>query len=134
MKFLVLENLIRKRFHDNIGRKYSTIYENESREKPDFPQELWMRMSVKFGEKDQITLGSNRLWRIIGIVFVQIFLPVGQGTNKNTTLADEISDLFLSKTVDGVTYKTPFAEHIGVSNGYFQTHVRVPFYSDDLET
>jgi len=133
MTYEALENLIRSRYHDKVGKFVPTIYDNESEEKPNFPDDLWTRVAIRHGEKSQVQLGEKRTWRNIGLLFVQIFVKTGTGSQQSMNLADRVSSYFKGVSVDGVTYKTPSVFHVGSSDGYYQMNVQCPFYADDLE-
>jgi hypothetical protein len=133
MTYSELEQTIRLRVHDKIGKKYKVFFDNELVEKPEHPVEVWLRAAVRIGLNDLVGLGAKRLFRFSGVLFVQVFTRIGLGTRDPNTIVDEVIRAFRAVTENGITYRTPTPNHVGRMETEFQTNILCPFYSDDLE-
>ena len=129
-----IANAIRSRFKTQVADVLSlpTQYDNHKLDNPDNAK--WCRLTVKFGETIQKSVGSptgNRD-RTPGVVIAQLFCPAGSGDGELLTVADAVIAAFKRVTGTGVTFRTPSADVRGRNGAEWQINVNCPFYADDI--
>jgi hypothetical protein len=131
MSFEALEDAIRTRFNTEIttGQSLVTQWPNAPFDKPD--NALWARVTILEGATRQKTLGPSAEQRTPGVLTVQLFYPVGRGTEVQTQMADTIAAKFKRDTFSGVVFQTPYIEQKGRSGKEWQVNVICPFYYDE---
>lgn len=132
MTYEALENVIRKRFNDNMMGSLAIVFDNQDVDSKQ--QDIWCRVNIRPGESIQADLGANKRFRVPGIMIVQIFNRTGLGTRAINVIVDRINGFFRAITVGGVTYQTPSVTHLGANKGWYQVNIACPWYSDDVET
>lgn len=130
-----LANTIRSRFETQIAEAYNlpTQYDNQDFNKP-ADGSMWCRVSVKEGDSFQVDIGgsSGSRDRTAGVVFVQIFIALGQGDKQAVEMADLIKAVFRRITISGVKFRTPSVKRVGNNNQEWQVNVICPFIADDI--
>lgn len=94
----------------------------------------WVRLNIVEGGSVLAGLagpGAN-LYRNSGVVTVQIFVPVAVGDGTAYEIADDIAEIFRSKLVDGVRFRTPATSPAGPDGAWYQRNVTVPFTADQI--
>lgn len=89
------------------------------------------RLTVKFDDGWQASLGGtpNRLFRLSGFVFLQVFADV----NENQQRADELSQIaydYFVTPLAGIRYFNPKIKDIGFEGNYYNQNVVVEFQVD----
>ena len=133
-----LANKIRTKFAavDLSSFTVTKIYDNDLQTPPDDGSEPWARMTILDGISEQADIGagsSNTRFRTPGVVQVAIHVPLRKGDGTAREIADLIMDDFRSVTVNGITYRTPYLQVIGLQGPYYRVDVNVPFYFDFLD-
>lgn len=132
-----LDDAIAARFLDEVEVKFD---EGSLRKKvqydnaPEFQQpegERWCRMNLLAGESNQAEMGAVKTHRNLGVMMVQIFIPLGEGTKPATDLADFIKTKFRSLSFSGVVFRTPSRITVGRREGVYQLNVSCPFFADE---
>ncbi len=112
------------------------IYDNK--EKP--PQDSgksWLRVAIRpnLGEQETLGKSGNRRFLKHGILFIQIFTPLGKGLE----LADYLSDNILDFLEGGetVTHKIPFNEvsppnDLGNEGTWNQVNIKANFFYENI--
>lgn len=112
-----------------------TAYPNAFFEAPD-PEDdvLWARLIVEESDRRKVELGPRpgARSRVFGSVVVQLFAPVGRGTEQLYELQSALEEAFDSKTVNGLVFATPSSRELGRSGDWYQTTVSCPFHYDEL--
>ena len=83
---------------------------------PPIPSTAWIRLSIQFYDGEQASLGSNDgkvRYRHYGMLFIQVFTPVGEGTYNNDVYCQKLKDLFDSKDLNGITFYDVHVKTIG---------------------
>lgn len=128
-----MANAIRTRFKTQIADAQSlpTQYDNQKYDNPD--NVLWCRLTIKFGESLQVASGgaSGNRYRTSGIMYAQLFSPLGKGDKDQLHLADIIKSAFRCVTDSGVKFKTPSIKPKGRFGKEWQVNIECPFYADD---
>lgn len=89
-------------------------YPNQSFTEPS--GERWIRVTIQPGETIPASIGAT-LTRTLGFLFIQVFIPVGQGSQPANEIADKIS-AFLNLTQltpalgQDITFNTVSLEHV----------------------
>lgn len=91
----------------------------------------WVRVNILNSGSEQISMGNNPYYRYRGLLIFQIFCKLNTGVGKSTRLADEISDLFTSQRISGITFQTPSKDSFGEVGGWYQSNVSIPFFRED---
>ena len=130
-----------KRFRDNwnaeapAGLQLAAIQmPNTKFDRPD--QSPWARLTVIFGTRSNAAVGGTKV-RQLGELYLQVFLPEDSGTKVATDSYDAMATIYDNKNVP-FTDDTGFiltqavtSRPTGIRDGYEQTTISAPFYSDD---
>jgi len=127
-------NIIRTRFKTLVADvlNLQTQYDNQDFENPD--NDNWCRLTLKTTETFQVSFGNpqgNR-YRTHGVMIAQLFGPLGNGDGKLREIADVIMYAFRGVTDNGVTFRAPSHDEVGIFGDSWQINVVCPFYSDDI--
>ena len=109
----------------------TTRYDNDPRETPG-AEVLWTLFIINEGQSDQAQYGAQATYRHNGVATASIFAPIGSGTQASAQLAQQISEAFRARTLDGVRCLVPSVSRIGVRGAAFQINVDIPFYADEV--
>jgi len=128
-----IANAVRTRFKTQVADVLSlgTQYDNQKYDNPDNAK--WCRLTVKFGETIQKSVGSptgNRD-RTSGVMIAQLFCPAG-GDGELLDVAGAVETAFKRVTYNGVTFRTPSTYPQGRVGAEWQINVNCPFYADDI--
>lgn len=96
----------------------------------------WARLSIARGTRAPAAIGGAKL-RSLGIVYLQIFLPLESGTAEADQAADAFASVFDLRSI-AITGSTSYAvmetasqESAGDREGYRQVNVSIPFRVDE---
>lgn len=128
MSFLTEKSTIEQFFKLNFTEALIK-YEND--EMNDDSVNEWVRISIQNSKSFQASLGSNPLFRYIGVVFVQIFTKLDIGSGRAIEIADNLTQLFRAKRIGDIVFKVPSLQKIGVSNDWYQVNVSVEFFREE---
>lgn len=122
--------------HSNIEKRFKKfwrltpiVYGNLSKPS-DIGDDPWVRLSIKLGEEQRVTLGTT-FYRTPGVIIVQIFTPSNKGLVVANELAGKVGDIWRGQQFSGISCSTPSVNDIGVRSGLQQTNVTCPFYVDE---
>ena len=95
----------------------------------------WARVTIRHNRGDQETLSNpfgSRLFRRDGLVFVQIFTPVGNGLEQADALAKIALDAYEGKSSqNGVWFRNVRYREVGPDGNWYQVNVIAEFeYSE----
>ena len=93
----------------------------------------WARITVQGGEQRQASIGgtSNRRWRQVGLIQVQVFTPTEQGATLALQIADDVATALRGVTVSGVVFRAASVIPVGRdAQQLFQVNVNVPYRYD----
>jgi hypothetical protein len=97
-------------------------------------ESAWVRFSVQNNISGYKSFGRSKLTRREGIIFIQVFVPENTQTLLSSQIADNIVSIFETKLLSGISFQSPNVREAGVSNGWYQVNISVPFYFDDITT
>jgi hypothetical protein len=94
----------------------------------------WARIGVQGGEQLQASIGgtSNRRWRQVGNILVQVFTPTDEGANTALAIADDVGTALRGITISGVVFKASSVVPVGREGDdpYYQVNINTPFRYD----
>lgn len=98
--------------------------------------QTWVRFNCQENDGSQVSMGSpgaNR-FRQFGIVTIQIFQPLGQGSNDARTKAVIALGAFRGEvTTNNIHFFDVAGRQVGNDgNGYYQINVVASFYYDEI--
>jgi len=98
-------------------------------------REPYVACFIRDGEGHQISLGTVALRRWSGLIIIQIFVQQDKGTTLAKTYADTVAAIFdraeFSTGNSGpIRCRIPSITEVGVTNGWFQVNVTIPFIRD----
>jgi hypothetical protein len=96
----------------------------------------WVRLSIQFSEGTIASLGApgTRNFRNTGVVFVQVFSPVGGGKSPNTVLATQARNIFRGvHLTGGLWFRNASITHVGPEGKWYQQNVTAEFIFDEDE-
>ena len=90
----------------------------------------FVRLSVVKGDSGQASMGGGdgNFFKQEGVIFVQVFTPLGLGTSPANTLAESISGIWRNQQFNNIVCGAPDINHIGEVEGWFQINVACDFY------
>jgi hypothetical protein len=113
------------------GPVYPVSYQNAPFTPPN--NTPWLQVFIRFGDNAYATLlpptgdGMNRQ---NGVVTINVFTPIGNGTGANYIIAERMKDLFDRQTVAGIIFDAasgPAPITPASPEPYFQTQLTVTF-------
>jgi hypothetical protein len=96
----------------------------------------FVRLSVQFASGSISSMGQigDRLFRNSGLVFVQVFTPVGGGKSANTVLATAARNVFRGvHLAGGLWFRREGIAHVGPDGKWYQQNVSAEFIFDEVE-
>ena len=94
----------------------------------------WLRISLQVAEQFETCIGSNDSYRTEGIIGVQIFTPLSEGSFQANVLADSALKIFRTATntdMDGVTILRSAITFSGQDEGFYQLNVFTDYRGQD---
>jgi hypothetical protein len=104
------------------------------------PRDYWARVSIRSGEAFTREMGGAPVHRVHpGVVFVDIFAPVGRGNGRALELAQQAAQLFTAQKVKSfsggqVRFNTPTIRDIGqnAEGTFYHVQASIPYARDAL--
>ena len=96
----------------------------------------WVRLNVQFVTGTIAALGivGDRCFRNQGLVFVQVFSPVGEGKSANTVLATVARGTFRGVQLPGgLWFRNAAIVDVGPDGKWYQQNVMAEFIFDEVE-
>jgi hypothetical protein len=114
-----------------VGNYSSTLIKYENDEMNDSSVNEWIRVSVQNASANQVSLGSDPLYRYRGIAYFQIFVRPDIGSGRALEIADILSPLFKSKRISGILFRVPRVQKVGSYKDWYQVNVSVEFSREE---
>ena len=103
----------------------------------------WVAFNVVNGEAQQVSAGApgNNIVRHVGMVVIQIFVPLHQGESAARALGDNVITLFSGLTLAGYRFRPAYVSAVTTNSGqkgyslvdgWRQINVTVPFTRDEF--
>ena len=114
---------------------HAAVYENVDGSQPSTTAP-WARVTVRHVSGGQASLANHvgvRRWYRLGIVTVQVFVPMGEGLSEAYTLSKIISDAYEgAATPSGVWFRNVRINEVGPDGEWYQFNVSADFTYDEL--
>jgi len=129
------DKAIQEVFNQAWGKTTPVAWDNldfdaEAQNKP------WVRLNVQFttGSISELGLVGDRRFRNEGLVFVQVFTPVGGGKSVNTLLATTARNVFRGvQLAGGLWFRKAEIIEVGPDGKWYQQNVSAEFIFDEVE-
>lgn len=105
----------------------SIDYENVEFNPPN--DSSWVRLNIINGTSGYRTINNGI--RRPGVIVVQIFAPINEGTKTIKGYADTILAIFQNQTFSGIVCNVASVEKVAPSNVWQQVNVSIPFWRDE---
>ena len=100
------------------------------------PSGPWVRFNVLDGEGSWRSIGSpgSNIAGYVGVVVIQIFVPLLSGESTARDYADAAAAIFQGQTIGGIRFSPATAQILNTSlaDGWHQINVSIPFRRDVL--
>ena len=96
---------------------------------------VWARVVLRHADGGQASLGGeigSKRWERSGILFVQVFAPVGDGSTAAYNAAQLVADAFQSVIGSDVWFRNVRINEVGSNGAFEQINVLVNFFYDDV--
>jgi Bacteriophage related domain of unknown function len=125
-----------QRFLDNFTGVSSTRITFDNEEFEAGTSSSWVRLVVRTSTRVQSTLGraTNRRYRTMASVMIQVFVPANSGVAAADSLASEAASIFEGVSFDGLDFdQAAIINEIGVDGYWFMTLVESNFSYDEIK-
>ena len=99
------------------------------------PSGAWVRFNVLDGEGSWRSIGSpgSNIAGYVGVVVIQVFVPLLSGESTAREYADAAAATFQGQTIGGIRFSlATFSLSNSVANDWYQMNVSIPFRRDEL--
>ena len=100
------------------------------------PSGAWVRFNVLDGEGTWRSIGSpgSNVAGYVGVVVIQVFVPLLSGESTARDLADDAAAIFQGQVIGGIRFSPATAQILNTSlaDGWHQINVSIPFRRDVL--
>ena len=99
------------------------------------PSGAWVRFNVLDGEGSWRSIGSpgSNLAGYVGVVVIQVFVPLLSGESTARDYADDAAEIFQGQVISGIRFSlATFSLSNSVANDWYQMNVSIPFRRDEL--
>ena len=100
------------------------------------PSGPWVRFNVLDGEGAWRSIGSpgSNIAGYVGVVVIQIFVPLLSGESTARDYADAVAAIFQGQVISGIRFSPATAQILNTSlaDGWHQINVSIPFRRDVL--
>lgn len=131
--FSTQQSELRTRFNAIWASRTTVDFPNHTFIQPS-PPAPWCRFRVTNGASDRMSIGAGtNLYRNLGIIFVQIFIPDDTDVTVGYGHADVAAGIFRDWGGATVQCRTPNIKEVGSDGlGWFQINVSIPFRRDEI--
>lgn len=92
----------------------------------------YVRLTVVPGDQIQVTMGTTRRFRRVGIASVEIRVPAGSGDGEAQELGDSVAVVLQGKTVSGVILRGTSLQRVGPEGAWMVYNASTPYQADSL--
>lgn len=96
---------------------------------------VWARVTVRHADGGQASLaGENgaRRWNNAGVLFIQVFAPVGDGSTAAYSAAQTVANAYRDAKGLDVWFRNTRINEVGASGAFEQINVLTDFSYDDV--
>lgn len=98
----------------------------------------WIRPTILPADARAADIATAPRYRHVGVLIIQVFVPLGAGDGLALEYADTIAALFRGQNVSGVRFYGEDGEAVRIRNvgpdgkGFFQMNVECPMFRDTI--
>ncbi len=124
---------VRTRFQEEVAAEQGLVvfYDNVRGTVP--ANAAWCDFVIRPVASERKELGRSLAVRDRGLAIAYRYVPVGEGTQRVTQLAEAIEEAMSHRLVGGITYQDVRREVRGVEDGWFRAIVEISFYSERIK-
>ncbi len=113
----------------NEYKKLPIAWQNAPFKKP--KGSPWIRVSINNANTTRV--GINQVVeRTIGLIQIQIFIPLNQGAYDIGVIADDLANIFRSRVYNGITMLDPNLNPGEENDGWFMAVLNTEFWATDF--
>jgi len=94
-------------------------------------REIFAELHVIVADSMRASIGDTNLHRNVGIISVNIYVPLHTGTAEGKALADTAAAVFRSQSFNGITCRSPKVVEVGEVGEWYVINMSVPYYRDE---
>ena len=95
------------------------------------PKTAWIKVFIADNKAYPAELGNVvKRRRSIGVIFADVYAPVGKGSNEARVIADAFATLFRDFKSASLTCDEPSVRTMGEKDGWYQMIVNIPYRYD----
>ena len=94
----------------------------------------YIKLKISYQDVDQVSGGQKPLFRAYGQVTIEVYVPIGTGTNTIRGYADSLTTIFENIDLTNVQFLATYINRIGDIGEHYQLNVITPFYADSALT
>ena len=94
----------------------------------------WVRISILDGDSNQISFGAGDKGnhRHVGLISIEIFVPLGTGEAQARTLLDQALGVFRAVQLSSIICRAPRMSPGSETQSYYRMSAVVPFQRDEV--
>lgn len=92
----------------------------------------WARVTIKHNPSTPGDIQSGR-FKYLGIVFIQLFTPLGLQVTEKRALVSAIVSHFRTASLPDIWCRSIAANGIGVDGAHYQTNIEIQFEADQAD-
>lgn len=107
------------------------VYQNKAFE-PQIDNE-YTRFDIYFASDVPLDIGPKKTYRQNGFIDISLYLNENTGSDRSSQIADILTGLFRTKTINKIKTNSPEHDYIGNENGFYRYNFQVSFNKDIQE-
>lgn len=130
--FAVAQRAIIGRFADLWNKRSIVEWPNDPLD-DNLKNRPWVRLGIEWGGNNRITLSKPALYRVTGLVTVQVYTAADGGEGENMELCDAAAAIFGDVTMDAqgkIRFRAPTIDVLGNTGTWWQQNVTCAFTRD----
>lgn len=94
----------------------------------------WLRITILSGSSQQASFGAEDRGRHrhIGLISIEVFVPIGTGEAQARALLDTATDVFRSREFAGILCRGPSVVPGMTTSNYYKIAATIPFQRDEV--
>jgi hypothetical protein len=124
---------VRTRFRDEVAADEGLVVFHDNARGTVPANAPWCDFTIRPVSSNRIELGKSFAVRDYGLAIAYLYVPVAEGTQRATALAEAIEQAFAHRLVGGITYGDVRREVRGVEEGWFRVVVEISYYSERIK-
>jgi hypothetical protein len=129
MSYTAQNTAIRSRFHTNWGSSPPVKYDNADFTPP--ANAAFVELQIVPGPETPVSLGTTVLYRNLGLISINVYVPVNIGTAVLNGYCDTIATIFRGQNFSSITCRGANINRIGEIDGRFVANVSIEYFRDE---